>query len=104
MPQDKPADKLYLVIEGSVEVVLDSKGGDQHVVAHIESGQYFGEIELLRGGDNIATVRAPLDQDVEVVTLDRDSFKRLITESEPTRKEISAVAEQRLKENESSNR
>jgi len=104
LPKDKPADKLYLVTEGSVEVVLDSKGGDQHVVAHINGGQYFGEIELLSGGNNIATIRAPLDQDVEVATLDRDSFNRLITESEPTRKEISAVAEQRLKENKSSNR
>jgi ABC-type lipoprotein export system ATPase subunit len=100
----EPADKFYLVIEGRAEVVMDSEDGEGVIAAHIESGQHFGEIELLRGGNNIATIHAPIDQDIEVATLDSDSFNRLITESEPTRQEICAVAEQRLKENAENNR
>jgi CRP-like cAMP-binding protein len=100
----EPADKFYLVIEGHAEVVMDSEDGEGVIAAHIESGQHFGEIELLRGGNNIATIHAPIDQDIEVATLDSDSFNRLITESEPTRQEICAVAEQRLKENAENNR
>ncbi len=99
-----PAEKFYLVIDGRAEVVLASEDGQDFIAAHIESGQHFGEIELLRGGNNIATIRAPLNQPIEVATLDSDSFNKLITESEPTRQEICAVAEQRLKENAENNR
>jgi len=99
-----PAEKFYLVIDGRAEVVLASEDGQDFIAAHIESGQHFGEIELLRGGNNIATIRAPLNQPIEVATLDSDSFNKLITESEPTRQEICAVAEQRLKENVENNR
>jgi len=100
----EPANKFYLVIEGRAEVVLTSEKGEDFISTHIESGQHFGEIELLRGGNNIATIRTPLNQTTEVATLDKDSFTRLITESEPTKREIRAVAEQRLKENVENNR
>jgi ABC-type lipoprotein export system ATPase subunit len=99
-----PAEKFYLVIEGRAEVVLASKDGGDFVAAHIENGQHFGEVELLRSEKNMATVRAPLNQDIEVATLDSDSFNKLITESESTRQEICTVAEQRLKENAENNR
>ena len=102
--KDDPAEKFYLVIDGRAEVVLASKDGGDFVAAHIESGQHFGEIELLRGGKNMATIRTPHDQDIEVATLDSDSFTRLINESESTRQAICAVAEQRLKENEENQR
>jgi len=95
----EPATQFYLVSEGRAEVVQTSEKGEEFIAAHIESGQYFGEIELLRGGNNIATIRAPLNQAVEVATLDKDSFTKLITESESTKKEICAIAEQRLEEN-----
>jgi len=102
--KDDPAEKFYLVIEGRAEVVLASKDGGDFVAAHIESGQHFGEIELLRGRNNIATIRATIDQPIEVSTLDSDSFNKLVTESEATREEIRSVAEQRLKENAENNR
>ena len=100
----EPADKFYLVTEGRAEVVLASEKGQDSTATYIESGQYFGEIELLRGGNNIATIRAPINQTIEVATLNKDSFTKLITESEPTTREIRAVAEQRLKENVENNR
>jgi CRP-like cAMP-binding protein len=102
--KDDPAEKFYLVIEGRAEVVLASKDGKDFVAAHIENGQHFGEIELLRSEKNMATIRAPKDQDIEVATLDSDSFNKLVTESEATRTEICSVAEQRLKENTENNR
>lgn len=102
--KDEPPDKFYLVISGRAEVVLTAKDKGDYTAAYIESGQHFGEVELLGGGNNIATIRATIDQPVEVATLDRDSFNRLINESEATRRSISAVAEQRLKENEKNHR
>ena len=93
------ADNLYIVTEGHVEVVLQAPGGGQSVVARVETGQHFGEIELLQGGTNIATVRAPLDSDVEVAVLQCDTFRKLISESESTKEEVDRVAQERLKEN-----
>jgi CRP-like cAMP-binding protein len=62
-------------------------------------GQYFGEIELLRGGDNIATIRADPDTGVEVAGLDREAFGDLLAESSSTRAQIEQVALQRIGEN-----
>ena len=100
----EPAEKFYLVIDGRAEVALTAQDEEDYTAAYIESGQYFGEIELLRGRNNIATIRATIDQPIEVATLDSDSFTRLINESESTRQAICAVAEQRLKENEENHR
>ena len=69
------------------------------MAAHIESGEYFGEIELLQGGASIATVRAPLDSEVEVAIMHYDTLNKLISESESTKKEIASVAQERLKDN-----
>ncbi|MEE9198959.1 MAG: ATP-binding cassette domain-containing protein [Dehalococcoidia bacterium] len=85
------AEKLYIVTKGHVEVVL-SPEGQELTVSRIERGQYFGEIGLMRSGASMATVRAAAGSDVEVASLDRKSFTRLMAESEPTRKQIDRTA------------
>ncbi|MFC2056233.1 ATP-binding cassette domain-containing protein [Chloroflexota bacterium] len=95
----EPADKFYFVTKGQVEIVLHAPDGQEFTVSRIESGQYFGEIALMNGGVSMATVRASADSDVEVASLDRENFTKLITESGATKKEIDRVAQQRLKEN-----
>ncbi len=52
----------------------------------------------MRSGVSISTVRAGIDSDVQVAALDRESFNNLMNESEPTKKEIDRVAQERLKE------
>jgi CRP-like cAMP-binding protein len=69
------------------------------VVARMGRGQYFGEIELLRGGTNIATIRAAPESGVQVVTIERTAFSQLLAESEATRTELAQVAEARVAEN-----
>jgi ABC-type lipoprotein export system ATPase subunit len=93
----EPPEKFYIVTKGHVEVVLHTPDGQEFTVSRIERGQYFGEIGLMNGsGVSMATVRAAAEIDVEVAALDRESFTRLISESEPTKKEIDRVAQQRL--------
>ena len=94
-----PPDRLYIVTKGQIEVQVEAPDGDRMVVARMGRGQYFGEIELLRGGANIASIRADLESGVEVATLDRDTFNGLMSESEPTRKAVEQLAEQRIAEN-----
>jgi CRP-like cAMP-binding protein len=62
-------------------------------------GQYFGEIELLHGGANLATIRAGSDTGVEVIALDRDEFSHMVAESPKTEEAIDQIADQRAAEN-----
>lgn len=94
----EPPDKFYIVTKGYVEVILQTRDGQEFTVSRIESGQYFGEVGLLRGGVSMATVRAAVDSDVEVAALDREDFTKFISESKPTKEAIDRVAQQRLME------
>ena len=95
-----PADKFFIVTGGQAEVVLAGPDGTDLVVARMNPGQYFGEIELRHGGTNIATVRAAPHEGLDVVALERVMFDRLLAESPATREAIDRVVEERLEEHE----
>jgi ABC-type lipoprotein export system ATPase subunit len=102
--EGRPPDSFYLVTKGEVEVVLPTGQDHEVVVTRLHSGQYFGEVELLRGGANIATIRAAPETGVEVGVLDRSLFENLVAGSAPTRTQIDQVAQQRMAENVASRR
>jgi CRP-like cAMP-binding protein len=93
-----PADKFFIVTRGQAEVVLKGPDGSDIVVARMNPGQYFGEIELRHGGANIATIRAEAVEGVDVVALDREMFDRLVAESPATRDAIDRTVAERLDE------
>ena len=93
-----PADKFFIVTRGQAEVILEGPDGSDIVVARMNPGQYFGEIELRHGGTNIATIRASLHEGLDVVALDREMFDRLIAESPATREAIDHTVEERIDE------
>jgi ABC-type lipoprotein export system ATPase subunit len=94
-----PPDKFYLITRGQIEVLVEASDGDFLTVARMGRGQYFGEIELLQGGTNLATIRAAPDSGVRVVSLDRETFSSLVVESEDTRNRLAEVAQARIAEN-----
>ena len=96
-------EKLYIVTRGYVEVVLPSSDGQEIVVSRVSANQYFGETALLNGGISPTTFRAAAEAEVEVATLERDAFKKLIGESAATRQEVNHIANQRLGENHRAN-
>jgi putative ABC transport system ATP-binding protein len=97
--EGQPGGNFYIVGQGTVEVALSRPGGNQVVVSHMTPGQYFGEVELLRGGRCIATIRAA-GGPVEAYALPCDAFLALLAESEPTRESIGQVVRERVGENE----
>src|SRR5512139_1591405 len=99
-----PADKFFIVTRGQAEVVLEGPDGSDIVVARMNPGQYFGEIELRHGGTNIATIRAALHEGLDVVALEREMFDRLVAESPETREAIDQVVEERLEEHKAAER
>jgi ABC-type lipoprotein export system ATPase subunit len=94
-----PPGALFIVTKGELEVHLRAPDGQEFVVSRLGVGQYVGEVELLRGGNAIATVRASADKGAEVAVLAAEAFAQLLAGSEPTRAAVGQVAEQRLTEN-----
>ena len=97
--EGSPAEKFYMITRGRAEVVLEQTNGDEIIVATLERGQYFGEIELMRGGGRLATIRATDDAGVELSTLNRPAFLELIGQSQAIQEEMDRVAAERLAEN-----
>jgi ABC-type lipoprotein export system ATPase subunit len=99
LKEGEAGDRFYIVTKGRAEVALKRQGGSDVVVMRPGPGEYFGEVELMRGGHNIATIRAMSETPVELVTLDREAFIRLMSESETTRDALALIAEHRAAEN-----
>jgi ABC-type lipoprotein export system ATPase subunit len=97
--EGEPGDRFYIITQGRAEVALRRKGGSDVVVMRPGVGEYFGEVELMRGGENVATIRAIKDAPVEVVTLERQEFCDLLGESDATRDALAYIAERRMAEN-----
>lgn len=73
--QGDEGDRFYVVQEGTVLVVLEGPTGPARVLAHLHSGDYFGEIALLERCPRTATVRAATDTSVYVLhKTDFDEF------------------------------
>lgn len=98
MREGERAEHFYLITYGEVDVLVRRESGEGAVAARMGRGQYFGEIELLRGGAPIATIRAGTEG-VEVIALDRPTIEALLTSSPATREAIARVAEAHTAEN-----
>jgi cAMP-dependent protein kinase regulator len=97
--QGSAGDQFYIVTQGKVEVVLRRPNANDVVVTQYGPGQYFGEIEAVRGGVRRATIRAAEGEPVEVVVLDHETFTSLLAESDATQEVIGRQVETRLAEN-----
>jgi ABC-type lipoprotein export system ATPase subunit len=97
--QGDPVENFFMVARGEVEVVLGDRGCGEMQLARLGPGQFFGEIELTRGGESLASVRAAPGAAVEVALLPRAEFAQLVGESGLARTVINGVVDSRLAEN-----
>jgi putative ABC transport system ATP-binding protein len=95
--QYEPAEKFYILTRGEANVTVKTAGGEEFQVAHLGRGEYFGGISLIRGCPNMTTVRADGAGDVEVASLDQDSFDQFLNMSPSTRETIQKTSDQRFK-------
>ncbi len=109
LQEGQHVDYLFMIKSGVVEVVLCPQNaavgqlrgltdGDIRV-ARMGPGQFFGEIELMQGGQSIASIRAGSKEPVELVALHRDPFVNLIRDSPLTEQMIGKIVQVRLEEN-----
>jgi len=96
--RDERVENFFLIENGEVDIVLQGKRRDDTLLARLDAGDFFGEIELVRGGKSIANVRAAAEAPVELLTLSRADFNQMLDESPLTQEAISRVVQERLKE------
>lgn len=79
LAEGEAPEKVYVIKEGAIEILLPEKSEDQHIsVARLKEGQYLGKVALLRGGDKVASVIAdPGYEDIELLEIDKSEFKNL---------------------------
>ena len=74
-----PADSMYIIESGQVQIVAEGKGGQPGtVLAHLGPGFFFGEMALLTGDRRSATVRVVID--AELWELHKNDLDELLRE------------------------
>ncbi len=74
--QGDPGDSLYVIVTGSVKIVLPSPEGDEAIIATLRRGDFFGELALLDGAEHSASATAL--EATQTLVLSRETFLRLV--------------------------
>ena len=76
MRQGDPADCMYAIVSGRLQLFTESGDGTQRLLAELRSGETVGEVDLIDGRPRMATARAVRDS--ELVRVSRLGFERLV--------------------------
>ena len=101
--QGEPVEFFYLIRRGAVDIQVSVPNCPSLNLASLGPGQFFGEVELIGGGDSIASVQAADAGALELALIPRDLFQRLLEGSPATGQALSEIAHDRLEENLSRN-
>ena len=78
LAQGEVPQKVYVVKEGAVELLLPEADGQLISIARVKEGQYFNEIALLRGGSkDVLIIADPGYEKIELLAIDKAEFKQL---------------------------
>ncbi len=91
-----PGDKMYIMISGTVKIVISAEGGEEKVIAHLVGGDYFGEMSLLTGEVRSATVVTT--EPSEMFILHKADFDVIIEQYPSITLSMSKIMSQRLRE------
>ena len=92
-------DNFYMVTAGQVEVLLQRPKKDDYTLATLSPGEFFGEVELIHGGDSIASVRASEEGAVRLSVLPHKDFTEMLKGSPLTEDALCKIVQARLAEN-----
>lgn len=97
LSRDEAVSHFFMIRKGNVEVVLKKERSKETILSNLGANEFFGDIELLRGGKSIANVRAGTEP-VEVLAIPRADFSRVMDESPITAEAISRIVQKRVEE------
>jgi len=93
--QGSRAKEMYIVIEGRLQVTIETREGKKSIVEELGEGTPAGIIALLAGGRRNASVHALRDSTLAVVS--RMDFCRLVTDYPEMKRELLEVVFHRLR-------
>jgi ABC-type lipoprotein export system ATPase subunit len=102
--RNESVEYFFMIDSGEVDVVLQGRKREDTLLARLKPGDFFGEIELVRGGKSIANVRAAEEGPVELMALSRTDFNHMLEESPLTQDAISKVVQERLNAHQATDR
>lgn len=105
--QGEAGNSMFVILHGSVNVILSVDGGAAQQIATLESGSFFGEMSLLTGDKRSASVVAienvecgELDKEhVQDILLGRPELAREISETLEDRQTALASAREKIQDN-----
>jgi len=89
------ADSVYIIASGKVKVVVSSPDGKDFILTILGSCQVFGEMALLEQTTRSAT--AITATKVELLTLGRDDFNRLLDTTPSISRKLLSILSNRLR-------
>ncbi|MCJ7660361.1 MAG: ATP-binding cassette domain-containing protein [Anaerolineales bacterium] len=99
LQQGEEVDHFYMIVDGEVEILVSNAKCNEMSLACLGPGQFFGEIELTRGGTSIASARSGRNGKTELALIPKEEFLKFINESPSTQHAIGEVAQSRIAEN-----
>jgi NADH dehydrogenase len=93
--QGDRGDRLYIVVDGEVEMVKEEPGKSGEVLARLGAGECFGEMALVNDTPRMATARSVTS--VNLLTVDRNGFQALFACHPPLRRMFQQLIEERLR-------
>ncbi len=92
--RNSPGRTFYIIVKGAVDVIRDEPGREEKALTTLESGDYFGEISLIRKVPTTATVRTRCD--TTCLALMREHFLNLLYDNPEIRQTIEIEIEERV--------
>lgn len=92
-----PGDKMYIIISGTVKVVIRATpDAEEQIIAHLISGDYFGEMSLLTGEPRSASVITT--EPAEMFILHKSDFDVIIERFPSITLSMGKIMSQRLRD------
>jgi len=91
--QGDRGDRLYVIVEGEVEVFQDGPGQVPHRLARLGPGECFGEMALVDDQPRMATARSITR--ANLLSVDQHAFRELFAHHPPLRRMFQALIDQR---------
>jgi CRP/FNR family transcriptional regulator, cyclic AMP receptor protein len=92
--QDDPADVLYIILSGSITVLLSNVDGRELIISEMHPGEYFGELGLITGKPRSATAVA--HEKSELVIVPKEVFLALLDREPALARHLLDVVAERL--------
>ncbi len=102
--QGDVGNSFYLLLDGSVDILVKDEHHEERLINQLSSGSYFGEMALMGNKRRTATVRVSHGHSAKVLALSAQEFEQLADSSEQFKTDIGNAARTRKKEIESTSK